>query len=225
MALTDAIFDGSAFLAEFKAILVNVEDIEMNFRREERIIPITVDEFEGVLEKMHPTILVDARMRKHIQPERQLGLAPFSIGLGPNFNAGVTTDIAIETSWENLGRMVRKGTTLPLKGEPAPIGVFGRDRYVYAPCSGIFETISSPGDSVIQGEEIAKIGDSALSAPITGVIRGITRGMITVKKGTKVIEIDPRGEKAQYIGIGKRPQKIARGVLAAVKEWEQRYDG
>jgi hypothetical protein len=50
---------------------------------------------------------------------------------GPNFEAGVTTDVVVETSWEQLGRVLTDGLALPLRGEPRTIGGHGRDRYVY----------------------------------------------------------------------------------------------
>jgi hypothetical protein len=76
-------------------------------------------------------------MRKHAQPEAQRGLAALTIGLGPNF--------------------------------------------------------------------------------IAGVLRGLTRNSVPVTLKTKVVEIDPRGEKAQISGIGERPAKIAEGVLSAIR--------
>ena len=42
------------------------------------------------------------------------GLAPLTIGLGPNFVAGETIDIVVETSWEQLGHVVTRGSALPL---------------------------------------------------------------------------------------------------------------
>jgi xanthine dehydrogenase accessory factor len=80
-------------------------------------------------------------MRKHHQPEVQRGLAKLTIGLGPNFIAGETTDLAIETSWgDELGRVIERGATRPLAGEPREVAGHGRDRYVYAPHVGIFHT-------------------------------------------------------------------------------------
>jgi hypothetical protein len=38
--------------------------------------------------------VIDARMRKRAVPEGQRGLAPLTIGLGPNFIAGENVDVA-----------------------------------------------------------------------------------------------------------------------------------
>ena len=43
------------------------------------------------------------------------GLAPLTIGLGPNFVAGETVDFAVETSWgDALGAVIKRGPTLAL---------------------------------------------------------------------------------------------------------------
>jgi xanthine dehydrogenase accessory factor len=156
-------------------------------------------------------------MRKRSHPETQRGLAPLTIGLGPNFTAGETVDLAIETSWEALGRVVREGPTLPLAGEPRELGGHGRDRYVYAPVAGLFRTNRDIGEPVQAGEIVAAIDATPLHAPLSGVLRGLTHDGVPVAVGTKVIEVDPRGDPASVRGIGERPRRIAAGVLAALQ--------
>jgi xanthine dehydrogenase accessory factor len=43
--------------------------------------------------------LIDPRVRKRAVPERLRGMAPLTIGLGPNFVAGETVDLAIESTY------------------------------------------------------------------------------------------------------------------------------
>jgi xanthine dehydrogenase accessory factor len=50
-------------------------------------------------------------MRKRDVPEVQRGLAPLTIGLGPNFLAGGNVDVGIERHWDDLGRVIREGST------------------------------------------------------------------------------------------------------------------
>lgn len=119
-----------------------------------------------------------------------------------------------------MGQVIRSGAPRPLHGEPKAFGGYARDRYVYAPCAGIFQTTFQPGDPVEQGQEIARIDNTLLHAPLTGVLRGITHSGVPVAVKTKIIEVDPRGEEAQISGIAERPAKIARGVLQAIQEWE-----
>jgi xanthine dehydrogenase accessory factor len=79
-------------------------------------------------------------MRKHEEPEAQLGLAEVTVGLGPSLVAGRHGDVVVETSWDLLGAIITAGASRPLAGEPRELGGHARDRYVYAPGDGIFRT-------------------------------------------------------------------------------------
>lgn len=150
-----------------------------------------------------------------------LCLAPLTIGLGPNFVAGQTVDLAIETGWgERLGEIITSGPTLPLVGEPRSLGGVGRARFIYAPFAGRFETIARIGEQVSAGLTVAAIGDTALTAPLSGVVRGLTRSGVFVPMAAKVIEIDPRGDPSSVFGLGERPRRIAEGVRQALAEME-----
>jgi xanthine dehydrogenase accessory factor len=225
MSFCDAIFDGSAVLDGVHARRFN-DVSEITTCLESRgSIPVTTLDLPGLLAALQPQVLIDARMRKHEQPEAQIALAPFTIGLGPNFVAGETVHAAVETGWnEGLGQVIRHGATRPLEGEPQTIAGHSRDRYVYAPAAGIFRTTFRVGDRVTAGQEIAGIGDIPLRSPIDGILRGLTHDGVQVAKKTKVIEVDPRGDHAQIMGIGERQGRIAAGVLTAVQEWEQNPD-
>jgi xanthine dehydrogenase accessory factor len=109
-------------------------------------------------------------------------------------------------------------------GEPREIEGHARDRYVYAPCDGVFRTKARIGEEVRQGREVAEIGVTVLTAPLDGVLRGLTRRGVPVTTRTKVIEVDPRGAGAEVRGIGERPRRIADGVLAAIRDWDRRPD-
>jgi xanthine dehydrogenase accessory factor len=221
MALTNAIFDGCAHLEGIEARRVDAPEQLPALLAAHQIIPVLVIELAAILEAIRPEVLVDARMRKHQQPPTQRGLAQLTIGLGPDFVAGETTDLAIETCWgESLGQVLDKGATKPLQGEPQPLNGHSRDRYVYAPVTGTFLTTCEVGDLVEQGQEMARIGSTLLLAPLTGMVRGLTKNGVPVSLGAKVIEVDPRGDAAQ-IGIGERPGRIASGVLQTVESREK----
>lgn len=219
MAFTDAIFTGSAWLEGVEGRRVDDLTLLQDVLAVHEVIPVTVIDLPRLLTALHPDVLIDARMRKHHQPEIQRGLAELSIGLGPNFVAGETTDLAIETSWgDELGRVITQGTTRSLAGEPREIAGHGRDRYVYAPATGMFFTIFDIGDPVKAGQVIAHIDANSLIAPLDGVLRGLTHDAVPVTAGTKVIEVDPRGFTAVVSGIGERPGRIAAGVLQAIEK-------
>ena len=220
MAFTDAIFDGQAVLAGVVAVRVDEFGTLHAVMAEHGAIPITVADLHTLLDAVQPAILVDARMRKRAQPEIQRGWAPLTIGLGPNFVAGETTDLAIETSWgDALGAIIEQGPTAPLAGEPRPVAGHARDRFVYAPVAGLFRTRCRISDLVTAGDVVAHIDGVDLRAPLGGSLRGLTHDAVPVAEGAKVIEVDPRGPAAIVTGIGERPARIATGVLHAVERW------
>lgn len=220
MSFTDAIFDGHAMLEEVEAELIRDRTLVRHALAAHQHIPVVVyDLFE-----IPPAVLVDARMRKHTQPESQIHLAALTIGLGPNFIAGETTHLVIETArGDSLGRIIEQGPSIPLQGEPIEIEGHARDRYVYAPLAGTFHTSLQIGDQVDSGQEVARINSTLLYAPIPGVLRGLTHDHVPVTQRTKVIEIDPRVGQAQISGISDRPAQIAQGVLQAIQEWEEKH--
>lgn len=216
MAFSDAMYDGSALLDGLEARRVDGPTALAASLEDRAIIPVAVGTFSGTLAAVAPDVLIDARMRKRATPEAQRGLASLVIGLGPNFVAGGNVDLAVETSWDNLGAVIASGPTLDLAGEPRSIAGHARDRYVYAPQAGTFRTDRALGDTVEVGSVIASVGGTALVAPMTGVLRGLTRDGVPVAAGTKVIEVDPRSAPI-LIGIGERPGRIAAGVLRALR--------
>jgi xanthine dehydrogenase accessory factor len=220
MAFTDAVFDGRAMLEGIWAVRVDtLVDLPI-LLEEHAVIPVVASDFARLLGFVSPDILVDARMRKRAHPEEQCGMAPLTIGLGPNFVAGETTDLAVETQWgKALGTVLTHGATRPLEGEPQPIGGIARARYVYAPADGLFRTTRRIGDLVCAGEAVAHLGSLPLPAPLDGALRGLTHDQVPVTTGTKIMEIDPRGPTAVVLGIGERPSRIADGVGRAVQIW------
>lgn len=220
MAFADAVWDGRAVLAGVTAARVDdLADLAPLLTVHE-VIPVVITELPAVLAAVRPDVLVDARMRKRARPESRRGMVPLTVGLGPNFVAGETVDLAVETAWgEDLGRVVARGPTFPLEGEPRPLAGHGRDRYVYAPAAGVFRTRCRIGDAVRAGDVIAHLDGAPLHAPLGGALRGLTRDGVPVAAGTKVIEVDPRGPDAAVTGIGERPGRIADGVLRALAAW------
>lgn len=221
MAFCDAIFDGCATLDGINAQLCRrIPETAIHLAKRV-LVPISTLDLTFILDVFKPEVLVDARMRKHYKPEIQISLAPFTIGLGPNFIAGETVHAAVETGWnEELGRIVWQGATRPLEGEPQTIAGHARDRYVYAPADGIFHTGLQPGHMVSAGQEVARLDEIPLYAPIDGMLRGLTHDGVPVAQKTKIIEVDPRGQQAQISGIPERPRRIAAGVLLAIKMWQ-----
>ncbi len=217
MAFVDALYAGKAEWLGVIAKRANVLPDIGYMVRCRRAVPVVDEPLERVLAAVRPEVLVDARMRKREQPEVQRGLAPLTIGLGPHVEAGENVDVAIETAWgDDLGAVLWQGRTQDLAGEPQPIAGHARDRYVYAPVAGVFSSPFNIGDAVVQGQEVACIGDISVSAPLSGYLRGLTHNDAFVRQGTKIIEVDPRDTKDGLSGMGERPRRIAEGVLKAI---------
>lgn len=217
MAFADALFDGNATLAGVTATRVNHPRQISDLLALRAGIPATAMCFEELLSALRFDVVVDARMRKRDVPEIQRGCAPLTVGLGPNFVAEVTVDVAIETSWEQLGQIVWSGPTLAFAGEPRAILGIGRARFVYAPVDGIFRTAARIGAIVGGGSIVARLDEELLTAHIGGMLRGLTHDGVPVRRGTKVIEVDPRGPYAKVFGLGERPRCIAEAVLDVVR--------
>ena len=216
MAFADALWDGHVHLAGLDAVRIDAstELAEQLARR--TAIAIAALPMRDVLSAVTWHALVDARMRKRITPPDRRGLAPLSIGLGVGFVAGTNCDLAIETSWDALGQVVRDGATLPVRGEPRAIGGVGRERAVYAPVAGVVRTSLRIGDRVLAGDPVLDLRGAVLHAPLPGVLRGLVRDGVRVAAGAKVLEVDPRGQSELCFGLAERPRHVALGVLAAI---------
>ncbi len=221
MAFVDALYEGKAELAGVLAKRAKTLDDLGRMADCRRAVPVLEQPLEQVISTLRPDVLVDARMRKHEKSESGPKLAPLAIGLGPNFEAGVNTDAAIETAWgDDLGAVLWTGRTRDLEGEPQELAGHARDRYVYAPAGGTFSTRLNVGDAVVQGQEVARIGEILIRAPLSGCLRGISHDGAQVHTGTKIVEVDPRGRVDAALGIGERPERIAEGVLKVVSARE-----
>ncbi|MGE0355814.1 MAG: hypothetical protein AB7P08_02755 [Burkholderiales bacterium] len=219
MAFTDAFFDRGATLEGMLAKRSRDTAGLVPMLGCGRALPASDDAFERVLEAVMPDAVVDARMRKHAVPGDQRGFAPAVLGLGPGFAAGVNVHVVVETAWgDDLGRVIRKGPARDLAGEPRPLGGRGRERYVHSPVAGILRTRFEIGQAVRAGEEVARVGETAILAPLAGILRGLTHDGAAVAAGAKIVEVDARGDPAAAFGIGERPAAIAAGVMAALVE-------
>ena len=217
MAFTDALFDGTGTLEGVRAKRARTVDDLVRMVACGHAIAVCDTDFAEVAAALEPDVLVDARMRKHEAAPHLRGLAPLTIGLGPGFVAGGNVDLAVETAWgDTLGRVIRSGSALTHSGEPRALGGHGRGRYVHAPAAGTLRTTLAIGAFVHQGDEVARIGDTPLLAPLSGILRGLTHDGAAVSAGAKVVEVDPRGDPTAAFGIGDRPARIAAGVLYAV---------
>ncbi len=209
-AFLDALFDGAVSLEGVKGVRAgDLGQLRAILSRGDAI-GVSAVPLEEILHALRPRVLVDARMRKREMPECQRGLAPLTIGLGPNFVAGETTHLVVETAWgTQLGKVICRGSALAFTGEPRVVAGHGRDRYVYAPVAGTMRAAVAIGMPVLRGIEVGNIGGTLIHAPLDGVLVGLTRSGVEVRRGTKILEVDPRGDGGLAFGIGERARSIA----------------
>jgi len=215
VAFSEAIYQGYCEVEGIKAYraegLQEVKDILA-----EGNIPVIIDPQAEIKDKMDFSVLIDAIIAK-----RNLGTAiddaEVVIALGPGFEAGVDVDAVIETNRGHfLGRVIRAGRAQENTGLPGMIAGYSRERVLKAPIIGRFTSRYSIGDMIEAGGVFGYIDQQPIKAEISGVIRGILRSDIMVKIGTKLGDIDPRGEIKHSTTISDKALAIGGGVLEAI---------
>ena len=185
-------------------------------------IPVVVDPETKILKHLNPDILIDAIMTKR-NTSTNLHDAPITIGLGPGFEAGKNVHAAIETSeGSNLGKVYYQGSPQPFHGIPCKIDGKTYERVIKAPQNGTLKVLTSIGEHVDEEQIIAKVDGLEVKAEINGVLRGIMRDGLKVKKNTKLGDIDPRDQKEFCFSIAQRSEIIGEGVLDAIKTLHSR---
>jgi len=221
MAFAGAMFAGEAELEGVRGVLCADPGAALHMRTAPDTVPILAARDFDPPPDWAVDILVDARMRKKQQPPRQMQAAALVIGIGPGFCAGEHAHAVIESNWgPHLGTVIWEGRAETYTGKHREIEGFGRERYVYAPHGGTFRTALDVGLPVRAGTPVGRVGETPLLTGIDGTLRGLAYDGVTVTEGTKLAEIDPGADPANWSGIGVRPEKIADGVLNAIrKRW------
>ena len=232
VALSEAVYAGSARVEDVEAVRMDVDLAEKKNRKEllepemERIwkkdgVPVLVDPAGLSIAALRPAVVVDAILaKKNLGTSKEM--APLVIALGPGFTAGEDVDVVIETKrGHNLGRVIRSGSAVPNTGIPGIIGGYGKERVMHAQAEGILRNAASIGDIVEARAVIAEIetenGTVPVEASFSGLLRGLIRDGYPVTKGFKIADIDPRKEELQNcFTISDKARCIAGSVLEVI---------
>ena len=232
VALSEAVYAGSARVEDVEAVRMDVDLAEKKNRKElleqemERIwkkdgVPVLVDPEGLSIAALRPAVVVDASLaKKNLGTTKEM--APLVIALGPGFTAGEDVDVVIETKrGHNLGRVIRSGSAVPNTGIPGIIGGYGKERVMHAQAEGILRNAASIGDIVEARAVIAEIetenGTVPVEASLSGLLRGLIRDGYPVTKGFKIADIDPRKEELQNcFTISDKARCIAGSVLEVI---------
>lgn len=219
VSFCEAIYGGEKEVEGVRAKFISTPK-EIQSVWKEGKIPLLVDsDGKKTRDLLKPDVLVDAILAK-----KNLGThikdAPLVIGLGPGFTAGKDVHIVVETNrGQNLGKMILNGTAEPDTGIPGEIGGFTVERVLRTTKKGIFVPQKSIGDRVSKGSVVAVVDDFPVIAGISGVVRGLLRERVEVRKGMKVGDIDPRRKRELCFTISDKARAIGGGVLEAILYW------
>jgi len=180
------------------------------------VIPVLIDPECDSCEELRPVALVDARMRKKPN-ELGLGAAGLVVGLGPGFVAGEDSHAVVETKrGHRLGRVLWDGSAEADTRIPEAIGGHAARRVLRAPVDGAVETQHDIGALLTEGQVVALVGGVEVRAPFDGILRGLIHPGLSVPAGTKIGDVDPRGDVSYCLEISDKALAIGGGVVEAL---------
>ena len=179
-------------------------------------IPVLADPEARILKELPFAVMVDAILAK-----RNLGTAitdaPIVLALGPGFTAGTDCHGVIETKrGHDLGRLILEGSAIPNTGVPGDVGGYTKERIIRAPADGPFEPVAAIGQQVKLGDVVARVNGVAVTAQLTGIVRGMLPAGIPVHTGMKAGDIDPRCEVEHCFTVSDKARAIGGGVLEGI---------
>jgi xanthine dehydrogenase accessory factor len=185
-------------------------------------IPVVVDpQLEQTL-ALRPLALVDARLTKRRASYRLDVLPPLIIGLGPGFEAGVNCHAAVETNrGHTLGRVYWQGKPLDDTGLPERVLQYRAERVLRAPDDGLLKVFGTIGQHFERGQTIAEVNGHPVTAPFTGVLRGIVHPGRAVTRGLKIGDLDPRDDPRYCFLISDKALALGGAVLEALLAREE----
>lgn len=217
MAFYDAVFGDATTIAGVAGVVADSAAAVRTACHKPNYVVVSPLDFTELLVLNPFRVLVDARMHKRGPRPDLRHLARRTVGVGPGFDVGINCDIAIETKPARVGVVTVSGRTEAADGISRKLGGAGRERFVYSEAAGPWRTALEIGMRVFKGFPVGRVGPVPVFAPIDGILRGIARDGIEVPQSVKVVEVDPRGRRAAWIGIDQRGRVIADATLEAVQ--------
>jgi xanthine dehydrogenase accessory factor len=213
VSFAQAVYDGSYSVEGVRAERSNAEGWKAIVAR--GCIAVLVDPAESVIAQMSPVLVVDAIMAKRDSGTRRRE-GSIVIALGPGFQAGADVDAVIETErGHELGRIIRDGRAAEDTGVPGEIGGRSAERVLRAPADGRVSNAKRIGDMVAAGEVITVVGEIPIIAPFDGCLRGLIHDGLTVRRGTKIGDVDPRSQARYTATVSDKARAIGRAALEA----------
>jgi xanthine dehydrogenase accessory factor len=218
VSFATAVYTGSIRVEDCLACRVDDSEEVLSIRQivAKGQIPVLIDPNGFAIEFIKPKVVVDARMLKK-RVKRLCNPVQLLIGLGPGFMAGDNCDAVIETNrGSSIGRVIWAGATQPNTGNPGAIGGHQEARVLRAPADGLVETHADIGDHLVAGQTIAQVGEHFVSAGFNGVLRGLIHPGLTVRRGMKIGDLDPRDDEHLCVQVSDKALAVGGGVLEAI---------
>jgi xanthine dehydrogenase accessory factor len=215
VSFCEAVYDGRTAVEGVEGLRVQKAD-DVYASWEQGKIPVLVDPECKSKEIIRPEVIVDGILAKK-NMGTSINDAPLVIALGPGFEAARDADFVVETNRGHyLGRLLNKGFAEPNTGVPGPVKGITSDRVLRAPADGPWENKVDIGTSVKKSDIIGHVIGEPVKALIDGVLRGMIRPGIPVRKGLKIGDIDPRGQKGYCYSISEKALAVGGGVLEGI---------
>lgn len=223
VSFCEAIYSEEIEVEGVKAVFAsNLEDAYRII--EDGNIPVLVDKDANIVSKIKPLALVDSILAKK-NLGTNINMAPITIGVGPGFEASVDVNLVVETNRGHyLGRVIENGRAIEDTGIPGNIIGYTEERVIRSLGEGVVHNYHKIGDIVKSGDIICKTGDIDVPAKINGVIRGLIKEGLYVKKGMKIGDIDPRAIVEYTNTISDKARAVGGGVLEAIMYLKNRSE-
>jgi xanthine dehydrogenase accessory factor len=231
VCFSEAILDGTQKVQGVTGrFAANLEAVEAIHKRDE--VAVSIMGLEDALERWRPDILIEAAMLRRnwgLKPE----LAPIVIALGPGYAVKKDCHAVVETvRGPGVGAVLDDTGDQLVDEPPAEIMGFTEERGLKAIRDGIFFTQRAIGDEVERGERVGTVvsvygvedfrrgvpvdASYAVTARISGVIRGLLRDGVPVKANDRIADVDPRGRTDDLDHISDKSHRVAEGVHEAL---------
>jgi len=233
VCFSEAIIDGQATVQGVTARRVSrLDEAEKTWNT--GAMAIMVARLDEILESFRPNIFIEATMlRKNWGLQKDM--APIVIALGAGYVAGKDCHAVVETVRGPQVGAVFEDTGEQLSTQPpAEIMGYSQERTLKATRDGIFFTRKEIGDEVERGEKVGTVVSVfgiddfrkgvpidttySVTARISGVIRGLLRDGVPVKKNDRIGDVDPRGHTTDIDHISDKARRVAEGVHEALMD-------
>ena len=210
VSFCSAVFDGEIVVEGVKGLRYTLEQAGFLASFDWTHLPVFVDPQGRLRELWKPEVIIDGRILKK-NLDNSIDHAPLVIGYGPGLTAGTDVHYVVETNrGHSLGRIVARGQATEDTGIPGSIGGYT------APTSGTLLARRDIGDPVKAGDLIGTVGSRKISAPISGVVRGLVLPGSEVTTGQKLGDIDPRGDPTFCYTLSDKTRTISGAALEII---------